>query len=483
MAARKSFRWLKPAFLAALAFPIAALAVTDGDRIAVYKEFRAQYDAKKYAEAQPLAERLVALTEEQYGAEELPLTNPLTNLATVHFKLGHFAAAIENYQRSLRILQAKSTLADKQQIRPLHGLGISFMGARDPESAVVALKRAADLSRNTDGLFNINQVEFIDALIDAYEASGRYAEADKESAYAMRVEEAAYGRTSIKLLDRLDKLARWYEAGRRYTSERNVYERALGILAKAAPDNDLRRVGPLRGIARSFRLESFYGAEGADTGATFNSGGNGAPVFIEGTQQRRGESSLTTALAIIDANSPPSEQLRGEVLTDLGDWFLVSNGLRRAYDSYAEAWKALASVSNTKPLEAPRVLAYRPSISSVDRSQLDPAEAVVKTVELHFKVDRDGRIDEVTSPTTDVPENIVKNSVVSMKRSRFAPRIENGIAVPTDNVTFLERVLIKVMPSDAQTSSGKADEKAPDPSKQEPKEQAPEPSPPPPAGR
>jgi tetratricopeptide (TPR) repeat protein len=492
MAARKYFGWLKPASISfSLAFslacalaPMAALAVSDADRIAVYKEFRTQFDAKKYAEAQPLAERLVALTEEQYGAEELPLINPLTNLATVHYKQGHFAAAIENYQRSLRILQAKSTLADKAQIRPLHGLGISFMGANDPESAVVALKRAADLSRNTDGLFNINQVEFIDALIDAYEASGRFAEADKESQYAMRVEEAAYGRTSVKLLDRLDKLARWNEDARRYTSERNVYERSLGILSRSAPENDLRRIGPLRGIARSFRLESFYGAEGADSGATFNSSGNGAPVFADGTQQRRGESSLSAALAIIDANPPPNAQLRGAVLTDLGDWFLVSNAMRRAYDSYAEAWKALASVSDTKSLEQPRVLAYRPSISSVDRSQLDPAEAVLKTVELHFTVDRDGHIDDVTSPTTDVPEAIVKNSMISMKRSRFAPRIENGAAVPTNNVVFLERVLIKVIPPDNDSSSAKGAEKT-----EEPKGQTPAPSPapaepsPPPANR
>jgi tetratricopeptide (TPR) repeat protein len=487
MAARKFFGWLlKPAAVnctlaCVLLMPIAAFAVTDADRIAVYKDFRAQYDAKKYAEAQPLAERLVALTEEQYGAEEMVLINPLTNLATVHYKQGHYAAAIENYQRSLRILQAKSTIADKQQIRPLHGLGISFMGADDPESAVVALKRAADLSRNTDGLFNINQVEFIDALIDAYEASGRFVEADKESGYAMRVEEAAYGRNSIKLLDRLDKLARWFEASRRYTSERNIYERALAILAKNAPENDLRRVGPLRGIARSFRLEAFYGVEGADTGSTFNSGGGGAPVFVDGTQQRRGESSLTAALAVIDANTPANQQMRGEVLTDLGDWYLVANALRRAYDTYADAWKALASVAHTKPLEAPRVLAYRPSISAVGRSQLDPAESTVKTVELHFKVDRDGRIDDVTSPTTDVPEAIVKNSMASMKRSRFAPRIENGAAVPTPDVIFLEKVLLKLTPPGSETSSEKAGEKAPEEKPAESKEQAPapEPSPPP----
>ena len=485
MAARRKFGWLIPTALAlVVTFPLAALAVSDADRIAVYREFRLQYDAKKYAEAQPLAERLVELTEAQYGSEELPLTNPLTNLATVHYKLGHYAAAIENYQRTLRILQAKSTIADKQQIRPLHGLGVSFMGANDPESAVVALKRAADLSRNTDGLFNINQIEFIDALIDAYEASGRYPEAEKESLYAMRVEEAAYGRSSIKLLNRLDKLARWYEAARRYTSERNVYERALGILAKSAPENDLRRVPPLRGIARSFRLESFYGVEGADTGATFNSGNAGAPVFSDGSQQRRGESSLNTALGIIAANQPPNEQLRGEVLIDLGDWFLVSNAMRRAYDCYADAWKALASVSNTRILESPRILAYRPSISSVDRSQLDPAEAVIKTVRLEFKVDRDGRIDDVTSPTTDVPENIVRNSAASMKRSRYAPRIENGLAVPTDNVVFIERVLIKVTSPDTETPSGKAEEKAPvTPPSEAPKDGAKEPesSPPPPS--
>ncbi|HEU4778640.1 MAG TPA: tetratricopeptide repeat protein [Steroidobacteraceae bacterium] len=478
MAADKSLGWLTATALSFASCLLAtpAFAVSDSERVAVYKQFREQFDAKKYAEAQPLAERLVALTEEQYGAEELPLTNPLTNLATVHYKLGQYPQAIENYQRTLRILQAKSTIADKQQIRPLHGLGVSFMGANDTESAVVALKRAADLSRNTDGLFNINQVEFIDALIDAYEASGRYPEAEKEALYAMRVEEAAYGRNSIKLLARFDKLALWYEGARRYTSERNIYERALAVLAKSAPEHDLRRVEPLRGIARSFRLEAFYGVEGADGGATFNSGNTGAPVFADGTQQRRGESSLTAALDIIDRNKPVNEQMRGEVLADLGDWFLISNSLRRAYDSYAEAWKALALVPNTKLLETPRVLAYRPSISSIDRSQLDPAEAVVKVVELRFKVDRDGRVDDVTSPTTDVPENIVRNSMASMKRSRFAPRIENGAAVPTNDVVFYERVLVKVTSPETGTSSGKEKEVAKPP-------EVPQESPPPPADR
>ena len=450
----------------------AALAVSDAERVAVYKDFRTKYDAKQWADAQPLAEKLVALTEQQYGAEELPLTNPLTNLATVQYKLGNFAQAIENYRRSLNILQAKSTIADKAQIRPLHGLGISLLGARDPEQAVVALKRAADLSRNTDGLYNVGQIEFIDALIDAYAATGRWPEADKEAAYALRVEEAAYGRNSPKLLDRLDKLAHWYEAQRRYTTERAVYERSLSILNRAGTENDPRRVAPLRGIARSFRFESFYGVEGADNSATFNSGATGAGVFNDGTSQRRGESSLTTALAIVEANSPVDQVVRGAVLADLGDWFLTTNSLRRAYDSYTESWKAFAAAGSTHYLEKPRPLAIRPSISSVERSQIDKAEAEVKAVEMHFTVDRDGRVDNVTSPTTDVPEAIVRNCIASMKRGRFAPRIENGAAVPTENAVYIEQVLIKVSPDSGTTatpapapSAEKAEEPKPDPPK------------------
>jgi tetratricopeptide (TPR) repeat protein len=430
-----------------------ALAATDADRVAVYRDFRVQYDAKQWANAQPLAEQLVLLTEQQYGADELQLTNPLTNLATVQYKLGSYAQAIENYRRSLNILQAKSTLADKAQIRPLHGLGLSLLGARDPEQAVIALKRAADLSRNTDGLYNIGQVEFIDALVDAYAATGRWPEADKESAYALRVEEAAYGRNSPKLLDRLDKLARWFESQRRYTSERSLYERALTIIGRSGTATDPRRVAPLRGIARSFRLEMFYGVEGADNAGTFNTSASGAAVFNDGTSQRRGESALTTALAVVDGNSPVDHVVRGAVLADLGDWYLTTNALRRAYDTYAESWKSFATAGSTHYLEKPRPLAIRASISSVDRSQLEAEEAEVKAVEMHFTVDRDGRVDNVTSPTTDVPEAIVRNAVASMKRGRFAPRIENGAAVPTENAVYIERVLVRVTSPESATSA------------------------------
>jgi hypothetical protein len=162
--------------------------------------------------------------------------------------------------------------------------------------------------------------------------------------------------------------------------------------------------------------------------------------------------------------------VRGAVLADLGDWYLTTNSLRRAYESYSESWKAFALAGSTHYLEKPRALAIRPSISSVERSQIEPAEAEMKTVEMRFTVERDGRIDNVTSPTTDVPEAVVRNAIASMKRARFAPRIENGAAVPTENAVYIERVLVRVSPESATpatpapaSTDAKAEEAKPDP--------------------
>ena len=285
--------------------PRRPLAVTDADRIAVYKEFRAQFDAKKYAEAQPLAERLVELTEEQYGAEELPLTNPLTNLATVHYKLGNYPAAIENYQRTLRILQAKSThrrqAADPSAARPRHQLhgrersGVRRGGAEARRRPVAQYRwpvqhQPGRIHRRADRRLRSH------AAAAPRRKRKPLRDARRGSRVRPQLDQAARPPRQAGALVR--SRPRATPANATSTNGRSPFSQ------KTRPDNDLRRVGPLRGIARSFRLEAFYGVEGADTGATFNSGQRGAPVFTDGTQQRRGESSLTAALAIIDANTP-----------------------------------------------------------------------------------------------------------------------------------------------------------------------------------
>src|SRR5687768_5685874 len=69
--------WMAGTLAAGAAAPAAA--VTDGERTEVNRQFRELFDSKRYAEALPLAERVVQMTEEQYGKEDRALVNPLSN--------------------------------------------------------------------------------------------------------------------------------------------------------------------------------------------------------------------------------------------------------------------------------------------------------------------------------------------------------------------------------------------------------------------
>src|SRR5438045_9779568 len=88
---------------AAVRGPAVALAVTDAERVAVYRDFRAAFDARRYPDALPLAEKLVALTQEQYGAKDRELVNPLANLGTTRYRMGDYKGAEEVYLLSVEI--------------------------------------------------------------------------------------------------------------------------------------------------------------------------------------------------------------------------------------------------------------------------------------------------------------------------------------------------------------------------------------------
>ena len=80
------------------------------------------------------------------------------------------------------------------------------------------LKRAIDLSRNLDGLFNVEQLQILDPLIASYIALDLTADAEKEQQYALRVAETAYGKTDARMLKPLDRYGRWLEQLGRYTT-------------------------------------------------------------------------------------------------------------------------------------------------------------------------------------------------------------------------------------------------------------------------
>ena len=443
---KASLIWIAPMF-AAWVSAQAASTVTDADRQKAYKEFRELFDARKYSEALPVAEKIVEMTEAQYGANDRALANPLTNLATVHYRMKDFPAAEKDYERSVQILEQTSGAADRALLRPLHGLGASHFAEKEYLDASVALKRAIDLSRNLDGLFNVEQLQILDPLISSYIALDLTADAEKEQQYALRVAETAYGRSDARMLKPLDRYGRWLEQLGRYTTARLLYARALTIAETAGGRGSILAVEPLQGIARSYRLEFVNGAEEAAQ-APDPFGSDAMPITADGQRMNPdGERALRLALAAIEKAQPIDHQKRGDTLVELGDWYMSAGALAKGQDVYREAWKDLAQVNNTKLLEGPRILAYRPPPSSARRSKIPPDEAEEHYVEVRYTVLKDGRTDKVELANSDAAESTQKSVVSAMKKARYAPRMENGEPVDTPDVAFRERILVKAKKS------------------------------------
>jgi tetratricopeptide (TPR) repeat protein len=431
--------------LAVLAVSLAG-AVTDADRLQVYRDFRVAFDAKRYADAQPLAHRLVAMTEEQYGAADRALINPLSNLGTTQYRLRDFKSAEATYLRTIKLVEASGGGADRALLRPLHGLGATYFATAQYEDASLMLKRALDLSRNLDGLFNLEQMSILDPLIDSLVALERHEEAQRAFDYSIRVAETAYGKADLHVMRPLTRFAQWQEQRGQYTTARVLYARALQIAEQSAGPDPARSVEPLEGIARTYRLE-FVNSVGA--GESQNAEPlSPTPDLDSGLAHPQrpnpdGERALRLALKTLDKIQPVDHMRRGRALVELGDWYLSGTEVPEAMQAYARAWHDFEAGGSTIPLAAPRQLAYRAPLASVTRAQGDRDNMEEHFVEATFTVTKDGRTTDIRTLSSDASESQQKTVLSALRRARYAPRLEHGDPVDTENVTFRERLLTK----------------------------------------
>jgi len=413
-------------------------AVTDADRVQLYYQFRAQFDARKYPEALPLAAKLVAMTEEQYGPTDRSLAIPLCNVATTQYRLHDYPNAEETYLRTVRIVEDSGAGADRALLRPLHGLGATYFAMHQYEDAALILKRALDLSRNLDGLFNLEQMSILDPLIDSLIALDRNDEVERALDYSVRVAEAAYGKTDLHVVQPLNRSAHWQEKMGRYAPARILYARALTIAEQAGSGQVIHTVEPLEGIARTYRLEFVNSdVDKSDTSDVY------APAQSADDAQRLNPDGERAILMALKAIGPADHMRRGAAFIELGDWYLSSGVQNRGMAAYRRAWKEFEQGGSTAALAAPRQLAYRAPLAAVSRSKEDRDKMEEHFVEVSFTVSSEGRTSDVTTVESDAPVGQQKAVMFAIRRARYAPRFEDGEAVETTGVRFRERMLTK----------------------------------------
>lgn len=446
----------KPADTTPGGSPAAEPVPAAGDRLGVYKQFRDDFTAGRFADALPRAEQVVTLTEARFGVDSVELITPLVNVGTTHMRLNNFYAAETSYRRALRIAESKAGGYSQEVIEPLHGLGLAQFAGGQFDNAAQSLRRAVDVSRKIDGLFNIQQLPLVEALIDAYVSLEKTADVDREQQYAMRLSETAYGKDDPRMLPVLERNANWCETTGRYRMARQAHARRLEILGRTAGKRDPAVVMPLRGIARTYKLEYLYGTAELDPtrSGEFSpalSGSLGGMPQAPETRSARldpdGEAALRLALSVL-AERPDQVGLRGETLLDLGDWNQLSNKTSEATRIYKDAWAALAAPGGpgTAAMSEPTQLYYRPPSTASKRADKDDDEQVENFVEVEFTVTQEGRVTDIKTVATDGNETQDRSVQIAVRRARYRPRFVDGNPVATKAVRHRE-VLYTVIPT------------------------------------
>lgn len=423
-----------------------AAEVPQDERIAAYREFRSAFDAGSYEAALPHAREVVDLTRRQFGSDAPELVNPLTNLGATYYRMKRHEEAVDTFRDALGVLEAVADSADPRLIRPLAGLGLSLRALGRDEDAIVPLKRAVDITRNQEGLFSPSQLALLRPLVAAYMAVARSDDAGREQQYAYTLAENAWGRNDVRLLGPLDDLARWNEGMGRYTLARMLYARAVQIADTAPGSTPVLAVDGLRGIARTYRLGFVFGeAEESVASASNASMADSMLQRAVAAPSSEGERALRVALERLRAAQPVDSRLVGEVLTDLGDWYLTADAGARAMSAYREAWNALSAVGAADSLAAPVPLTYRPPSLAVARGQQDATRYAQQDVQLRLSVDAAGRVREavVTNPAPE-RESIERSVMTALRRAVFRPSIVGGEPVATGEAQFTERVWVRL---------------------------------------
>jgi tetratricopeptide (TPR) repeat protein len=444
------------------------------ERDAAYRTFREQFEAGRYTEALPNAERVVALTE-QAATDPLQLPSALNNLGATHYKLGDYVAAEKAYARALQLVEEQAGATSQRLLAPLRGLALTYQSGGRQDAAAPLLERAVSISRRSEGLFNPAQLSLIEPLIESYVATGRLQDADQMHRYAFRIDERRYGATSVKMVPSIQRLAGWFERTQRYTQARSMWARSYTVSAQRGQENLTAQVNALRGMARTYRLEYQYGPEYIEETFPGNGAGQvglsfdgaerdafGRRLTTGGTNDYRldpqGREFLEAALKIIDSTGSPSPQARAIVLVELGDWLALSDRDGKAQAYYQKAWELLpqrdpgSPEALRNPLLYPSPLLYRPPVAARRLRDL-PADAVTERVAIaEFTVGTDGKVRDAQIVEGDATEAQRASFLTAISRAVYRPRFVDGKPTVTEQVRFRETFREQKRPVETTTA-------------------------------
>ena len=339
-------------------------------------------------------------------------------------------------------IEANRTRYDEALVKPLIVFGDASRELGDYIEAINAYERARQISRLSNGLNSIEQVEAVHREAETYLELGHIGDANDSYEYIFSIYNRQFEPFSVDLLPTIFMLADWYVLIYNVFAARGLYEYATEIV-----DHHLERTSPeniraLQGLADTYRLERFrplsalgqiqaripvlYWADETPFRyhAKLNDFETGEEVLIE-----------LVKIELERPDSTPESIARAKL--QLADWFTLFEKNEQAVviyqDILATFENAESEFLNNEFGDA--VPLFFPLSTSPDPQPLR-LESPPITAEVAFTVDVDetGRVIQVQLDSAQPQSVLVQEFEESLMNAIYRPRFEDGEPKPRGNV-------------------------------------------------
>ncbi|HJZ45502.1 MAG TPA: CHAT domain-containing tetratricopeptide repeat protein, partial [Hyphomicrobiaceae bacterium] len=320
------------AMLAAGGGPTHAFAQTVDEIAALNKQASGLYQAGKYAEAVPIAERALALGQRLADPKPPEVAATLNELARLYEKQGRAAESEALYRRALAIYETANGPDDPWVAAVLHNLALLYRDQGRIAEAETPFRRALAIYEKAAGPDYAPFRAVYNELVTLYESHNRYAEADRLIKHVLSVREQALGADHPDVGLSVNELANLNFIQGHYGEAEQLYKRALSIREKAlGPDSSdvaqtLNNLAVLyQGIGRYAEAEALYkrslairekvlGPEHVDVANSLNTL---AQLYVVLSQYEEAELLFKRSLAIFEKAYGPDHRNVGVAVGNL----------------------------------------------------------------------------------------------------------------------------------------------------------------------
>jgi tetratricopeptide (TPR) repeat protein len=216
------------------------------------------YERGRYAEAQPLYERALAICEKALGPDHPDVTTSLNNLAALYDSQGRYGEAQPLFERALAIREKALGRDHPDVATSLNNLAALHRAQGRYGEAQPLFERALAIWEKALGPDHPDVAQSLNNLAELHRAQGRYGQAQLLSERALAIWEKALGPDHPNVATSLNNLAALHRAQSRYGEAQPLYERALAIREKALGPDHLNVAQSLNNLALLYYAQGRY---------------------------------------------------------------------------------------------------------------------------------------------------------------------------------------------------------------------------------